>query len=257
MNRRDNLLRFLRLGLLGFALFNLLWFLLALLLDSRALPLPHQVYAVLPKALDAGLAGHFAASLRRVLIGLGVSLLIALLVGIPLGYRPRLGRLLSPLIYFSYPIPKLALLPVVMLLLGLGETAKIAVIVLILAFPMLLSVRDAVRGVPHEDYALLISLRATFYDKLRHIILPACLPAVLSSLRVSVGIAFSALFFTETFGTEKGLGLYITDAWARLDYLQMYFGIVTISFAGVIMFALIDLTERRLCRWRNNSFQDF
>ena len=250
---RGRVARYFWFGLWGFAVFNLLWLVLALILPLNALPLPQEVYAVFPQALEAGLARHFGASLQRVLFGLLISLALALLLGIPMGYSKRVSHRLSPLAYFAYPVPKLALLPVVMLLLGMGEVSKIAVIVLILAFPMLLAVRDGVRAVPDEDYALLVSLRAAFGEKLRHIILPACLPAILSSLRVSVGIAFSALFFTETYGTEQGLGFYITDCWMRLDYLQMYFGIVALSFAGVAFFVLIDLTERTLCRWQRKE----
>lgn len=248
---QNRILRYFWFGLGGFAAFNLLWLALAASLQLKALPLPQQVYLALPEALDKGIGIHFAASLRRVGLGLLISLGLALVLGIPMGYKRRISHLLSPLAYFAYPIPKLALLPVVMLLFGLGELSKVTIIVLILAFPMLLAVRDAVRAVPEEDYALLVSLRASFADKLRHIIFPACLPAILSSLRVSVGIAFSAIFFAETFGTDQGLGYYITDCWMRLDYVQMYFGIMALSFAGVSFFVLIDLTERSLCRWQS------
>lgn len=250
---RGRILRYFWFGLGGFIAFNLIWLALSLILRLNALPPPQAVYAALPKALELGIAAHFLASLQRVFLGLLISLGIALVCGIPMGYSKRVSHLLSPLAYFAYPIPKLALLPVVMLLLGMGELSKIAVIVLILAFPMLLAVRDAVRAVPDEDYALLVSLRASFGEKLRHIILPACLPAILSSLRVSVGIAFSALFLTETYGTDQGLGFYITDCWMRLDYLQMYFGIVALSFAGVAFFVIIDLSERTVCRWQRKT----
>jgi NitT/TauT family transport system permease protein len=140
-----------------------------------------------------------------------------------------------------------------MILLGIGEAAKVAVLVLIIFFPLLLSVRDAVRAVPEEDYAVLVSLNGRFRDKLLHIILPACLPAILSSLRVSIGIAFSALFVTETFGTDTGLGLYVNDCWMRLDYVRMYFGITLLAFVGIGLFVLIDIGERVFCRWQRTA----
>lgn len=242
--------RYLRVILGGFLLFNLLWLALAEVLQINALPMPQVVYAAWERALSGGVLAHLAASMSRATAGLGIALIIGLLLGIPMGYFPRSDRWLGPLIYFSYPVPKLALLPVVMLLLGVGEAPKITIIVLIIVFQLVLSIRDAVRAVPEEDYALLTSLNASFGQKLRHIILPATLPAVFSSLRVSIGIAFSALFFTETFGTNRGLGFYITDSQMRLDYPIMYFGILVLSLGAFALFLLVDIADRIFCAWR-------
>ncbi|MDL2271929.1 ABC transporter permease [Desulfovibrio sp. OttesenSCG-928-I05] len=234
----------------GMAALLLVWQLAAWLLHLRALPGPLDVAAALPSGLAQGLGAHAAVSVRRVLLGLGLSLGIGLLFGIPMGYCRSFDRYARPVLYFSYPVPKLALLPVVMLLFGVGEAAKICVIVLILAFPLMVSVRDAVRAIPEEDFALFITLRASFMQTLRHVILPASLPALFSAVRVSIGIAFSALFFTETFGTDKGLGFYITDCWMRLDYPHMYLGIVVLSLAGVALFMAADLCARALVPWK-------
>lgn len=237
----------------GFALFNLLWLILSAILQMNALPMPHTVYAAWEKAIAGGVLAHLFASMARALAGLGIALAIGLALGIPMGCFPQSDRWLGPLIYFSYPVPKLALLPVIMLLLGTGETSKITLIVLIIVFQLVLSIRDAVRAVPEEDYALLTSLGASFVQKLRHIILPATLPAVFSSLRVSIGIAFSALFFTETFGTTTGLGLYITDHQMRLDYPLMYFGILVLSLGAFALFVLVDVADRIWCGWQRSG----
>lgn len=237
----------------GFLLFNLLWLLLAAALQMNALPMPQVVYAAWERALGSGVLTHLIASMGRALAGLGIALAIGLLLGIPMGYFNKTDRWLGPLIYFSYPVPKLALLPVVMLLLGVGEGSKITIIVLIIVFQLVLSIRDAVRAVPEEDYALLTSLGASFGQQLRHIILPATLPAVFSSLRVSIGIAFSALFFTETFGSTSGLGFYITDNQMRLDYPVMYFGILALSLGAFALFLLVDLADRVFCSWQHTT----
>lgn len=237
----------------GFVGLNLIWLLAAACLRLNVLPMPQDVYAAMPEAAANGIFRHVGASVWRVCLGLAAALVPALLLGVPMGYSRRVSHIFSPMVYFAYPIPKLALLPVVMLLLGMGQASKIVIIALIIFFPMLLAVRDAVRMVPEEDYALMTSLHASFVDELRHVILPACLPAVLSSLRISIGISFSALFLTETYGTDKGLGFYITDCWMRLDYVQMYFGIMVLSFAGVFFFALVDISERVFCRWQRGG----
>lgn len=76
---------------------------------------------------------------------------------------------------------------------------------------------------------------------------------MLSALRIALGTAISVLFVTETYGTTRGLGYYITDAWMRLDYLGMYAGIALLSISGVLLFILIDWLEQLLCPWQSST----
>lgn len=239
--------------LVGFFIFNALWHTAAVTLQLDALPAPLRVYADWEKALASNILLHATSSLYRVLISLGVALFIALCIAIPMGLHRFTNNCFGPLLYFSYPIPKLALLPIVMILLGIGDGAKITVIVLIIVFQLIISIRDAIMSIPAETYALLTALGANPWEKFRHITWPATLPTLLSSVRVSIGIALSALFFTETFGTTHGLGFYITDCWMRRDYLQMYFGIILLAFMGLALFVILDILERVLCRWKDHK----
>lgn len=235
----------------GFILFNITWYILSEWLQLKALPSPVDVYTDYPKAFENGIVGHSWASLRRIVISICISLGIALVLGLWMGYNKRANKLLGPMIYFSYPIPKLALLPIIMTLFDLGETSKIIIVVLIIVFQLIITIRDAVRNISRENYYVLISFGATSLQKMRHITLPAILPETFSSLRVALGIATSALFFIETFGTDKGLGFYITDSQMRVDYTQMYFGIIVLSLIGFILFLIVDLLDRILCKWKN------
>lgn len=235
----------------GFVAFHVLWYAIALLLNLKALPLPTDVYAGYAKAFDSGIIVHSVASLQRILISIGGSLLIAIILGLSMGYNKKVNKLLGPMIYFSYPIPKLALLPIVMTLFDLGEVSKVIIIVLIIVFQLIITIRDAVRNIPQESYHVLTSLGASGLKKMRHITVPAILPETFSSLRVALGIATSALFFIETFGTDKGLGFYITDSQMRIDYIQMYFGIIVLSLIGFGLFLLVDLLDRIFCKWKN------
>ena len=239
--------------ILGFIVFNLLWHGASVIMQLEALPSPLPVYLDWSKALSKGILMHSLSSLGRVLIIIAIALALALIIAIPMGMNRFINSCFGPLFYFSYPIPKLALLPVVMILLGIGDAAKITVIVLIIVFQLIIAMRDAIRNIPNENYALLTALGATTWEKFRHITLPATLPTMLSSIRISIGIALSALFFTETFGTTYGLGFYITDCWMRRDYLQMYFGIAILAFIGLALFIVLDVLERVLCRWNDNS----
>lgn len=235
----------------GFVLFNIIWYILAEWLQLRVLPSPAEVYSTYPKAFENDILAHSLASLRRIAISIGISLGIAIVLGLWMGYNKRANKLLGPLVYFSYPVPKLALLPIVMVLFSLGETSKIIIVVLIIVFQLIITIRDAVRNISKENYHVLTSFGASSLQKMRHITIPAILPETFSSLRVALGIATSALFFIETFGTDKGLGFYITDSQTRMDYPQMYFGIIVLSLIGFALFLIVDLLDSIFCKWKN------
>ncbi|MEN6327421.1 MAG: ABC transporter permease subunit, partial [Syntrophomonas sp.] len=157
---------------------------------------------------------------------------------------------LSPMVYFTYPVPKIALLPIIMLLFGLGEASKLIMIVLIIVFQIIITSRDAVKAIPEEIFRSLQSLGASKWQIFTEIIIPASLSDVLTATRLALGTAVSILFFTETFGTEYGMGYFIMDSWMRVNYLDMYSGIVILSFMGFCIFTIIDITESYICSWR-------
>ena len=185
----------------------------------------------------------------RIVLGLFTAVIAGYPIGVLMGCFPRVNRLLAPILYLSYPIPKIALLPVVMLLFGVGETSKLFLVFLIIVFQVVVAVRDAVAAIPSETYFPLRVLGASFTQMVRHIILPASLPKFITAVRVAMATAISVLFFTETFGTQYGIGYYIMDAWLRVNYLDMYAGIVVLSMMGLLFFVLLDFAERRLCAW--------
>jgi NitT/TauT family transport system permease protein len=193
---------------------------------------------------------HIGASALRLIEGLLLSFLIAVPLGLLLSHSPRMNRIGSPLLYLAYPIPKLALLPLVMLVMHIGEAAKITMIVLILVFQVILTVRDAALHIPRENFHIMTSLGANRRQILRWVVLPAILPETLTALRIAVGTSASVLFFTETFGTDRGVGFYIIDAWMRLDYGHMALGIAALSLLGLALFFAIDRLEKHVCKWK-------
>ena len=239
----------LRLLFGGVLSLNVIWWLLAVAFNNKALPNPIDVYAVLPKALFHGMLDHSVASLRRILLGVFIALVLGVLGGLLTGLSKRANKLLNPLLYLSYPIPKLALLPVAMIVFGIGETTKVLMIVLIIVFQLIISIRDAISSIDKENYYVLSTLGASKVQQIWHVVLPAILPEVFTALRISVGIATSVLFVTETFGTDKGLGFFIVDAWMRIDYLAMYAGIVMLSVIGSLLFMLLDIMDGVFCKW--------
>ena len=123
-------------------------------------------------------------------------------------------------------------------------------IFLIIVFQVVIAVRDAIRTIPVETYYPLYSLGASVRQIFCEVIFPASLPKFITAVRVAMATAVSVLFFTETFGTQYGMGYYIMDAWLRVNYLDMYAGIVVLSLMGLLLFGLIDMAEYVTCRWR-------
>lgn len=239
-----------KLFIQGFIMLNVLWYIMALVVNMRVLPKPSYIYFNLWKLSGDKLYLHVAFSLYRACSGLIISLFIGMAIGILMAYSRTWNRLLNPLVYFTYPIPKTALLPVVMLIFGLGDASKIIIIVLIVIFQVIVAVRDAVMDIPQETYNPIRSLGASRLQIFKNITLPAILPALFTNLRLSVGTALSILFFTEGYGTKYGIGYYILDAWTRIDYVAMYAGIIVISLLGFLLFICIDILEETICKWK-------
>ena len=239
----------LRMFAFGIFLCLVLWAVTAQILQMPVIPSPEQVLLRLMQKFPDTIAVHAGYSLLRIVLGLVVAVAVGYPVGVLMGYFPRVNHLLAPILYLTYPVPKIALLPVVMLLFGVGETSKMLLVFLIIVFQVVVAVRDAVAAIPPETYAPLRVLGATFAQIVRHIIVPASLPKFITAVRVAMATAISVLFFTETFGTQYGIGYYIMDAWLRVNYLDMYAGITVLSTMGLVLFILLDWTERRLCAW--------
>lgn len=238
-----------RLFLLGFLSVNGLWLLFSLVLNKPVVPSPLDVYPNLPKLLEDQVWLHVGHSLLRI----GGAVLLAMAVGIPIGivmaYSKRIHGFLNPFIYFSYPIPKTALLPVAMLLMGMRDGSKISIIFLILVFQVVVSVRDGVEQIDRSMYQVIQSAGASRWEVIRHVTLPAILPNLLTSTRIALGTALSVLFFIEGYGTKFGMGYYILDAWSRINYVQMYLGILVLAMVGFLLFLFMDWLESVLCVW--------
>ncbi len=228
------------------------WYVLAFFFKTPILPYPHTVFSTLPLSMERGLGNHFGVSGYRILLSLSWALITAVPFGLYLGRRKRIDELVSPMIYLIYPIPKIVFLPLILILFGLGDLSKIFIIFIIVFFQILVTTRDASKGIDEEQILSVLSLGARPKQIFLHTIFPACLPKILTSLRVSIGTSIAVLFFVESFATENGLGFFILDAWSMLDYLSMYTGIMGMGVLGVILYEGVDRVERKYCRWMFN-----
>ncbi len=243
MKRRDVLL-----AALGLAI---AWQITAMIVNRPILPTPFEVFIVFFEELGNGLLIHFGVSLWRVTAGMLLSVLIAAPAGLAIGASKTANRFLSPVIYLLYPIPKVVFVPVVLLFLGIGDTAKITLIFLILFFQIVVLVRDQALGIPPQLLQSLQSLGAGRRALFRFVYLPASLPAILTALRQSIGTAVAVLYISELFATKYGLGYYIYYNGSTLfDYPAMYAGVAAMSLLGLGMYFGVDWLEQKWCKWK-------
>ena len=228
-----------------------LWQLAAWALNKPILPSPLLVGIAFVEELGGELPEHFLVSLWRVVASTFLAIALAAPAGLVLGQSKKLNSLFSPLIYLLYPIPKVVFVPVVLLLLGIGDLPKIVIIFLILFFQVLVLVRDQAAALRPELIQSVRSLGAGRRALFRFVYLPASLPAVLTALRQSVGTAVAVLYVAELFATQKGLGYYIyLNGSTLFNYPAMYAGIVAMSLLGLGLYFTVDWLERRLCPWQ-------
>ena len=186
----------------------------------------------------------------RVIISIFLAIAFAAPLGLLLGQYPRINSFISPIIYLIYPVPKVVLVPVVLLLLGIGDLPKIVIITMILFFQILVLVRDAAANIRPELILSVRSLGAGRRALLRFVYLPASIPAILTSVRQSIGTAIAVLYIAELFATRYGLGYYIYYQGSTLfDYPRMYAGILAMGLLGIGLYFGVDSAEHYLCKW--------
>ncbi len=225
------------------------WQLLSLAVGSPALPGPAPAFEEFARTFFPELLPHLLVSLWRVVASLALGTVLAVPLGLAIGRSPRADAIAAPMIFLTYPVPKVVFLPVLLVLLGLGNGSKIALITLIVFFQILVTARDAARSIPAASVLSVRSLGAGRLDIARHVVLPAALPDIFTALRIGTGTAVAVLFLTESIAGTEGLGYYIVDSWGRINYSAMFAGILGMALLGVGLYEGLEAIEARACRW--------
>jgi NitT/TauT family transport system permease protein len=242
------------LGWVGFALLVLVWELAPRLglVDRYFVPPLSEVARAWWEMVRSGeLLTHLRASLVRSAAGFSLALLLAVPLGAAIAWYSTAHRLLNPVLELFRNTAALALLPVFVLILGIGETSKIAIVTFACFFPVLLSTIAGVRSV---DPLLLKSARVlglSPLDTFRKVVLPAAVPTVFTGIRIAGAAAILVLIAAEMIGATAGLGYLINYAQFNFLIPQMYAGILTTSLVGVVVNYGLVAVERRLSGWRS------
>lgn len=221
------------------------------LIDQVFLPPFSEVIAAGWQLAQSGeLYEDVSASLLRALSGFLISVVLIVPLGLVVGWYARLGNLLNQFIEICRNTAPLALLPVFILLLGIGELSKVTMVVYSCAWPLLLNTIAAVKQV---DPLLIKSARtmgATPQQLFRKVILPASLPTIFVGIRLASASAMLVLVASEMVGAKAGLGYLIINSQYSFLIPQMYFGILGITVIGLVFNAALEAVERRFMRWK-------
>jgi len=242
--------RLLALNLLSALIGLALWW-LASHLKLAGLPGPQEVGA---KALELMANGQLfkdaAASLQRVLLGFAIGTLLAIPVGFLMGWYTVARGLLEPYVQFFRTIPPLAMIPLAIVFLGIGEVPKVFVITLA-AF--LVSVISTYQGVVSVDRVLINAARvlgARDAAVFRRVVIPASTPFILVGMRTGLGAAWSTLVAAELIAAQEGLGHRMQQAQVYYDLATIFVALVTIGLMGLLMDRMLLWLDSRLTTWQ-------
>jgi len=233
-----------------------LWTLVIRLGDLPAfiLPSPGRVAARGWQALiDGTLLYHAGITLLEVLLGLLAGSLVATVLGYALARSRLVEQLVSPYLVASQAIPVVAVAPLLVIWFGPGMFSKVLVCALIVFFPILINTLVGLQAVPEKLHDLMRAMRATPWQTLRYLELPAALPVILGGLRVGATMSVTGAVVGEFLGADRGLGFLINVGRGQYDTALVFVTIFALVVMALSLYGLVILAERRLLRWRQNE----
>jgi ABC-type nitrate/sulfonate/bicarbonate transport system permease component len=212
-------------------------------------------WLVLGNVLDMAIRGqlwiHLAATLERVALGFGAGAVLGVGLGLAAGHLTPIRHIVEPLVELLRPIPPLAMLPMFIVWVGIGEISKVGFITYATFFPIFLTTITGVRQIDPILLRAAQSLGARGVGLFTRVILPAALPDILTGLRLGVALAFFVIVISEFIGAEHGLGYLINDGRNFFLVPQMLGAAVVLGLLGYAGNGLVRLLERRLTRWQH------
>lgn len=223
-------------------------------LPAFILPGPDLVWVRLLRALaDGSLVRHLWVTLQEVLLGLLLGVLAASALGYLLAKSRRLERALTPYVVASQSVPIVAIAPLLVIWFGPGLLSKVLICTLIVFFPVLINTVVGLHSVPEDLRELMRSLRASRWQTLRLLELPASMPVFLGGLRIGATLSVIGAVVGEFVGADRGLGFLINVGRGEYDTALVFVAVFTLIAMALTLYSLVVLLERRLLWWRKTS----
>ncbi|HWE81632.1 MAG TPA: ABC transporter permease [Gaiellaceae bacterium] len=199
--------------------------------------------------LFADVRPDLVPSLERIAGGFALGVALGVLGGLAVGMSPWVRRAFEPLLECLRATPVAAILPVSILLLGIGYSQKVLVIAFATTWPVLMNTAEGVRGIDPEVLELASLYRLRRRDRLFRVILPGALPQIFAGLRISLSLSLLAIVFAELYAAHDGLGYFILFAQSTFRIAEMWSGIFVLALFAYVLNLLFGLLERRVLFW--------
>ena len=216
------------------------------------LPAPVQIVTALwSMILDGEIARSLLASSYRIILGFLVGSLIGLIVGLLTGTSALNDRIATPLVNIFYPIPKIALLPLFILWLGIGELSKVTIIALGVFFPVAMNTHSGVKNVDPLLIKVAVSFNSDWWLTMKAVVLPSALPVIFAGLRLAAGTSLLLLVSAEMIAAQEGIGALILHYGDLMITDRLMAGIIVLSTVGLFLNFLLQYLERKIIPWKN------
>lgn len=221
------------------------------IIDTRLLSSPSLIlHAFIPLLLSGDLLYNTAVSVQRVLWGFLAGSIPGILLGISMGLSPLVRSALEPMIAATYPIPKLALMPLILLIFGLGETSKIFTIAIGVFYLVVINTMAGVLSIDKIYLDVAQNFGANRKNFYLTVALPGALPMIFAGLKLGMGMALILIVAAELSAAKAGVGWMIWRAYDMFDIEQMFIALITLSILGYIFSLLLDRLENWVLPWK-------
>ena len=196
------------------------------------------------------IAVNMQASLQRIGWGFFIGSAAGIAIGLLTGFSRLAEAVGNPMIYSLYPIPKIALLPLIILWLGIGEVSKISIIALGVFFPVVINTYSGVKNVDPLLLRVAVSYRTSRLNIIRKVVLPAALPVIFAGLKLAAGTSLLLLVAAEMIAAKEGIGAMILHYGDLMLTTKLMVGVLVLSLLGLIFNRLLEWLEHRLIPWK-------
>jgi NitT/TauT family transport system permease protein len=222
--------------------------------DTRFFPAPSKIFVALWELVRSGeMIGQVALSLQRILVGFVIGAVPGIALGLAIGLFPVARAIVQPLVDATFPIPKIALLPMMFLLFGLGEGSKYAIIAIAVVFLVLINTEAGVRNIDRIYFDVARNYGASRRMLFTDIALPGALPMIMTGLKLGMGVALIVIVSAEFVGAKSGvggIGWFIWNSWSIFQVEWMYAGLMVTAILGFASAVLLGALERVLIPWK-------
>ncbi len=220
------------------------------ILDRRFFPPPSTVLQVFVQMARSGeLLMHLSSSLQRIILGFLLGAVPGIILGLLMGWFKGVRAFLNPIVAATFPIPKISLLPLMMVIFGLGEANKVVTVAIGGFFLVLITTTHGVMQIDSVMIQAAQNYGATGWKLFTKVIFPASLPSIFTALRLSLGVSLIVIVAAEFVAANRGIGYLIWISWQTLSVGKMYVGLVVIGTLGVLSTRGLERLSQALMPW--------